>query len=866
MQARDTGSVIVITLVISAAVWAGESPPPTFTKKPAAVRQDGKVRIDFAVERPTDVEVAVLDAKGQVVRHLAGGVLGGEIAPPAPLKPGLSQGLDWDLKDDFGRPAAGGPFTVRVRAGLGVRLGRTIGDDPYCFGVISSLTTDEAGRLYVMSLGGNTNQNYDTLRVFTPEGAYIRTVIPFPADLAPEAAEGFARWDAEARAFRPTNRSNLNPAFAPWGAGARIVSASPEAGILLTYLTEVYRLGLDGGGLKGPLPMWSKEAKLQNPAWNIPQLAVSPDGRYIYYSNLAGTKYQPKSFDDTHPAWPQGRVYRQDTGKPGTDPQPFYDLALPDWNQTKYWLPDAWNKRTAAYGINVDGKGHLYVCDLVNQAVVEVGPEGSEVSATGAPWPERVHVDPKTGNYYVICRLDRPKDGYVAKKLVKIAGRGAAGRIAAELPLERWRGMGETSALGTSRGGPVIWIGGGGNLICVRDLGESFEVQQTAFKPKANSETDFARIAVDPLREEVYTNDGVNRFWRYDGRTGRGEPLMKDGRPFSGVDLAVGYEGLLYVRTGTGYSGPLERYTRDLDPAPLESGSHVFSKYIYSRYGVGFCEKGVGVGPRGEVYVNFMYGWNQYLVAGFNPDGSPKKGLYLEGIFKPDVKSGTPADLDTAVVGPVPMVCGGVRVDLAGNIYVGVGLKPKAFTPPAALAKDRAYASFTGSVVKFGPKGGTFLGLKDAQAKQPGAPLIEMAGKVEAENALNVYPGIAPFSGGGYGNNTSSCVCRVPRFDIDRYGRLALPNAVTNSVLVLDNAGNLILEFGRYGNFDSQFVNPNTEAGKAGRPTVAVPEIPMGWPVGAGFSEKSVYVCDLYNRRVIRADLTWAAEAACKVD
>jgi hypothetical protein len=47
-----------------------------------------------------------------------------------------------------------------------------------------------------------------------------------------------------------------------------------------------------------------------------------------------------------------------------------------------------------------------------------------------------------------------------------------------------------------------------------------------------------------------------------------------------------------------------------------------------------------------------------------------------------------------------------------------------------------------------------------------------------------MYPGVAPFSGAGYGGNSSCCVCRVSRFDLDRYGRLALPNVVTCSVTV----------------------------------------------------------------------------------
>ena len=128
---------------------------------------------------------------------------------------------------------------------------------------------------------------------------------------------------------------------------------------------------------------------------------------------------------------------------------------------------------------------------------------------------------------------------------------------------------------------------------------------------------------------------------------------------------------------------------------------------------------------------------------------------------------------------------------------------------------------------------------------------------------MQAYVGLAPFSSTAeaFGGNTC-CVCRVPRFDLDRYGRLVLPNAMTNSVLLYDNAGNLILEFGKYGNFDSQFVRPGSPDT---RPLVAVPEIPMTWPTGAGFSEKHIYVNDTYSRRALRVDLQYAAEAVCDI-
>jgi hypothetical protein len=132
-----------------------------------------------------------------------------------------------------------------------------------------------------------------------------------------------------------------------------------------------------------------------------------------------------------------------------------------------------------------------------------------------------------------------------------------------------------------------------------------------------------------------------------------------------------------------------------------------------------------------------------------------------------------------------------------------------------------------------------------------------------AEGAVAIYPGMGPLSGNGWGGGSSCCVCRVPRFGVDRYGRLVMPNAVSNSILVMDNAGNVILEFGKYGNFDSQFVNPRMEAGKSGKPTVAVPEIPLAWPTGADWSENHIYLNDTYNRRAVRVDKTFDLEATC---
>jgi len=115
------------------------------------------------------------------------------------------------------------------------------------------------------------------------------------------------------------------------------------------------------------------------------------------------------------------------------------------------------------------------------------------------------------------------------------------------------------------------------------------------------------------------------------------------------------------------------------------------------------------------------------------------------------------------------------------------------------------------------------------------------------ENALAAYPGLGAVSG-AFG---TLCRCRQPVFQVDAWGRIFMPNAVTYSVAVVDNAGNEILRFGHYGNVDS--AGPDS--------AIPTPPIPLGWPEAVGVSEKAIYVADVLNRRIVRVRRTWAAQA-----
>ncbi len=848
-----------------------------FATPPTVAKSSDGATISFAVSEKTDVEVAVLASNGDVVRHLAAGVLGGEKPPPAPLKAGLSQSLTWDGKDDFGKPAKNGPFKIRARAGTQFKFGRFIGEDPYTFGAVDGLSSDEDGNLYISSYAGTHNQGERTLRVYDGQGRYLRELMPFPASMKPDSMKNVARWDAGAKVWRPTNYSCLNPDFYA-SPGVSLVSASLSNGVYFSDREDVYAINADGsvkgaafGTKQRPWPIFdakNQENDHYGHPWHYHEgvecFAASPDGKWLYLTGPVPNAENRKKKED--PRFPLGGVYRMRLD--GKDDMKLF-VTLPatyDGN----WAKDGgknYGRSGPIHFVGCDSKNNVYVPDRQTNRVVVYSEDGKQLGEVPCKNPHQIVAHPKTGAFYVLRMVCNGWNTH-AIAIEKFDGFASGAKSVAvydKFPNK----VSPRIAVTTSGGKTMIWIAGlPEGLVALEDKGSSLVLAETAFKRRPESQVDWNRLSVDYARDELYVADGGNLIWRYDGKTGDGGMLKrKNGQPLAGVDLSIGYDGLLYIRTGESFSGPLERFTKDLEPAPYPSGTNVISPQIYSRFGIGNCEKGLGCGPNGEVYISFMYDWTLYAVGGFGGDGKALKGQYLEGKFpaKGDNLKGYPPELRTSSVGPITSAGGGVRVDLQGNIYLGLDVKPAGFAMPAFLAGDEVGKRWYSSVVKFGSAGGAILGIKDSESKMTSAPKIELEGKLTAENGLNIYPGLGPISGPGPGGNSSCCVCRVPRFDVDRYGRLVMPSAFAANVLLYDNAGNKIAEIGSFGNFDSQYINVNNEAGKQKKAAITQPEIPLAWPSGVGFSENHLYLNDTYNRRVVRVDKAFSAETVSDV-
>ncbi|MHC4917594.1 MAG: NHL repeat-containing protein, partial [Planctomycetota bacterium] len=370
--------VLAVLMALAGAAAAGTYDAPLdarktadakFAAEPKASKAGGTVKISFTAGSTTDVEVAVLGAKGNVVRHLAAGLLGKNA--PAPLKKAsLTQELVWDGKDDFGKPAAGGPFKARVRLGSRPKLERHMGWNGNALGGpgtgLAVLAVGKGGEVFVAD---NVKYGRTGMKVYDRDGKYVRTIMPYPADTPKQRLEGVGQLVIEGQGIPLVSSGvsgNVYPmitglkrqtaAFSPRG---HLVMAS-ALGTIMEHGPPRHFLALDprggapeGMSFVGPKilePRGALGGAGEKGADPFEQLAVGPKGEYIYFS----TSHRVGKAKKTH------GVYRvkwtaEKLGKPwlgavesGTDDAHFNDPK----------------------GLATDKGGNVYACDRGNNRVM----------------------------------------------------------------------------------------------------------------------------------------------------------------------------------------------------------------------------------------------------------------------------------------------------------------------------------------------------------------------------------------------------------------------------------------------------------------------------------------------------------------
>jgi hypothetical protein len=826
-----------------------------FAVKPAVKREGNKWLVTFTARACCDATVAVVDKEGRVIRHLASGVLG-KNAPYPFQQDTLSQRVEWDGKDDYGNIATNA-------GGIVVGLGMRVDFHRFIFqrepGIESrgpvSVACDKKGNVYIMwgHLWTARFTGIANITAFDSAGNYLRTVKPFRADW-PEEKISAVEWltTADGRRVPLTGPNNHTPfsGYLPGMAGmARHTAQITKDGRYIFVsgrevpdekgmsCRRLLCIGTDGSCPKTqfigpPLP----EGTWQGDTF----LALSPDEQYVY---IAGT-YHGKKKTLHHAVY---RVQWSDR----EFPRPFVGIECEAGKDEKHF--------NTPRGLAVDSDGRLYVCDYMNDRVQVFDVNGKYLKTLEVTGPEQIVIHPQTGALYILSIKDRGKtekyaevrwEVYTEKSLIKYKSWQEFIEVARfDFPQKPryFHDCGPILALDSSGTEPVLWVS-----IVVKsaptdflwkiiDKGNELKPVEHQIKgQERGSSVSAPALASSVDYDEFYlVGGGLSGAFRIRAGTGNMEkiPLPSDALTWLG-SFTAGRDGTLYFSTGKLINPPrdmrwvIKRYNRDGKalPFPEKEGIETLG-YHAGTYAGEKCGN-IAVDMAGRIYVSECSqtgGTARAVVNLYDSDGKLlKKGLI--------------ADM-THTAGPLAVF--GDRM-----LYVADAVKPAGAGPgaefPAFLGADprKHFRMWYGTVALFGPSGGAFRHVTDNEKFTHVGGYPGGRGKVVIEGAYWTYFGISPQP------QSSQCECPRTDIDADEYGRIYIPDVCTSSVQILDSAGNFIMRFGSYGNWEAQ--GPNS--------AVPTPAIPLRYPSDVAVVDRFIAVSDSYNRRVLELCISYASE------
>jgi NHL repeat len=853
---------------------------PAFSSKPSARKNGEKVTITFAVSAACDVQVEVLDAKGVVVRHLGAGLLGEN--PPAPFKKGLKQELVWDGKDDSGKPPPftvnPPPFSIRVGLGLTAEFDKLIGWNGQKMDYPEALAVASDGTLY--SLHGKKLSGHRRTRLITAydrAGNYLRQVFPSPGGLPAEKRKAWPHAKLEDGSEVPIVHHVLTRCVHPgafFGGGDQSnLAVTPDGQRLIavggSYVSKGHIKNSDVRGGRRLLIFNTDGTVADNALGPIiasettpgkAYLAICPQGKYAYVSGFGSRK---SSLHAIYRVEIDGKEKAQSfIGKPGKSGAGQDGLNSPK-------------------GVAVDKQGNIYVADSGNKRIAIFKASGAFLAEiptdSGA---QDLAVSFRTGALY--ARL--------GQKLLKFGGLKNPEKVAeANFPRPPFKSSRKPTclmALDDSGEKPALYLG---SLVWIkaafaryRDNGTSFAIEgdpirekQTKTNPGLPFINQIAVVSGRLLTAMPGVPDCNSKYMSYDPVSGKYLGMFSLRKPggnterfkgelhHCGGETSAGKDGRLYHQTG-GFDWPaknsrnpgtIRRYSGDgkAEVYPAHK-SHFIKKYYQGHH----RQAGRFATPAGDLYLaNF---------AGYRGRDQKEAGLDIT-VIGPDGKVKNPS-----IVKIVGATVGGVAVDPAGNIYVGVQAWPNGKRLPEFFAgklpgsskhqhPQRAYQQL-GAIVKFPPTGGKItIDPAGDYCGKAGGYAARKNWKRQKDGSVRLkFEKVLWMRRAGYIsiNNIRyevGCSCENTRFDVDAFGRVLVPDLFRFRVTVLDGAGNQVTAFGGYGNMDN--CGP-----KSKRPE---PAIPYGWPIALQVFGDRVYVADTINRRIVVARLKNMVSNTCEV-
>jgi len=790
--------------------------PAKLVEGPAVRRNGDKVEIVFALDKPDDVLLRIVDADGNTVRNLACGLLG-ENAPPPFQKGALRQKIVWDGKDNAGKSAPSG-CKARVAVGLRPRLDRFVAHDPaQLVSYVCGIEVDKEGRVYV-TLFTDRRGEPQVMR-FDREGSYLETVYPPNPNLLEGKLEDVYRWCdyVDGRAvpmrfggawpfiiYKYHTGNERDPTRYPFP-----LRIAPDGG---AYIAETqiaqYHSQMTPSEYKAVGPVGARLFSVKlDPFWFLQgmTMGVGPwaiDGQGFAYLCRKQTIVKV-TLDGLQPVCD----FEYD------GPEKLEDNKKQSTLGTLKQRADSPPLFQKIQDLAVDGQGNLYVVDATQLKTFRSNgqPVGTlqeyELDGKRAPLGAVHGVRTVEAALYVVSRL-APAKGRTAStgQLVKF-------RLAPDTePKALWAvpldGLASLIAVDAAARPPIVWVAGGGGAGTfsrivdrggrpgdIRHCGSGIR-KGVLMDPWAIALDDRGRIFVfDYARGAIVrTNDD-------------GSQWMESKRPGTKSLYIDRVRGRLFASQ----SARLHCLDLDLDE---QEDFELSGQKAVARGGMNLG----AVDAAGNLYVSDLkkgvpqrntkpdhYG----VVRQYGPHGELKKRDYCETFL---ADGGLAIDSQGCLY--IADTCRMGFMDAVHNWSVMRGPKWKRGQKVIRAQSDLAY------LVKFPPGGGC-------------------RGK---DTELWAHRGVSPVMGGG-------CKCPVATncVTVDEADRVFATDYTMYHVKVLDTSGNLITRIGAWGNADCR--GPGSKYPK--------PEIAFGWVHSIDAFGDSLYASDKDLRRVVKVRMDY---------
>ncbi|PCJ61849.1 MAG: hypothetical protein COA79_06020 [Planctomycetota bacterium] len=887
-----------------------------FNQKPKITRNGDKITIDFETKSFCDVTIAIENTTGNIVCHLANGVLGPNAPKPFKINSKI-QKITWNGKRDDGTYIDDKTnLIIRVSLGLKARYEKPLFWEPKkrVSQLIPQIRATKEG-VYVFDSSGS-----DHCRLFSHEGKYIRTIYPFPSSkIKSVKGLGWKVYPQDGKKL-PVKKGTQELTLLTSGTTGIVFhgyklgksegaySMDVRNGQIALAGLRLNRLATDGSSgdknIYGPTVYSFKKPgmkfKIDDNAWVPPtSIAFSPDSKWLYLTGYAwggvgchSGVMRMKYNDEKSPELFAGVM----DIKKGSSKEGQFNCAT---------------------SVDCDKEGRVYITDFLNDRIQIFSPAGKLLKIIATTRPALVRIHKKSGEIYcfswaMMNHISTPRGRYSSKKIkptLTIFGTFAEPKKRKEISLPlpdhiRYvlgHGAGKfpvafTAEIDSWATPTVIWLGkeavnnqvfgvskgnGGATMGYAGHGIKLFKLN----KDKLEKISDFGEDTVKSivratppayLTQKLYVNPKNHHLYIAEGDTDTNKStrelleiivetnkVKKIKLPFPAEDLCFDLEGLIYLRTHKEVARYNPKNWKDIpwdygEERKYLAGTKVDSPSILilpATKPVTFHQNGMWINPKRHLSVsctNYRIKRKKRKVTGLTKIPGGHNDKYI-----PQIYAGRARWNEIHVWDKRGKIL--FKDALPGlNIHEGLAID-KNDNLYAMASKNRTgyFNPITGTLLKVVPKKAKIY-TEGTEIKMEDNAKPKRTKDMKGswiENGEWIYGGVG-FMGQNFPAPTKCDCCRT-RFTLDLFDRSFAPEVGHHSVAVLDTNGNLILRIGQYG-------NENDGIPLVPHPSLSNPKSIGGDEVALFYgaylatdTDRRLFIADIGNARIVSVKLDY---------